>query len=58
MSGMGYYVVCRQCGDGTKPVGPFPSPEARSAWIAEHNGSTGHDSWFERDQPDNPSDFD
>jgi len=51
-------VVCRQCGDGTKPVGPFPSPEARSAWIAEHNGSTGHDSWFERDQPDDPSDLD
>lgn len=53
-----YYLMCRQCGDGTVPVGPFASREERGEWMAAHTRETGHDSWLVRDQPNEPSDFD
>lgn len=56
--GVGYYVMCRECGDGTKPIGPFASEQARAAWQVQHSRQTGHSRWLVRDQPDDPGDFD
>lgn len=55
---LGYYVMCRECGDGTKPVGPFPTEQARAAWQVRHSHETGHSRWTVRDQPDDPGPLD
>ena len=42
-----YVVCCRICdGDNVPMPIPFPTPEARGGWCAEHTKGTGHDSWL------------
>ncbi len=38
---------CVDCDEaaGEKTVMPFPSPEARGRWAAEHTLGTGHNRW-------------
>lgn len=42
-----YVLLCRVCG-GDNPI-PFPNPEERGRWAAEHTAGTGHDRWWSKD---------
>ena len=42
-----YHVVyCRECDPDLEVAFPFPTPEARGHWAAEHRRGTGHDKWL------------
>lgn len=57
---LAYYLMCRECGDGTIPVGPFDTPQQREEWIEQHTAETGHRNYLRRDHPTDPlaADFD
>jgi hypothetical protein len=43
-----YVLICLDC----EPIAPmpFPTPEERGRWAAEHTRATGHDRWEVHDE--------
>ena len=48
-----FLIICRECEPQDDPlVMPFPTPEARGRWAADHKAATGHDRWLVLDPGD------